>query len=142
MNANQVKPMNPLQLQLVHKTFTQVTPLAESASTLFYQRLFQIDPSLQPVFPQSSAGSQRWLQFIESAVKTVERGQSDYPFRSEVETEHCDAVGAALILALQQGLGPSFTGEARKAWLALFDHLAITTKNTAPASPSALGRAA
>ena len=49
-----------------------------------------------------------------------------------------EAVGAALIVAFRQGLGPSFTPEARQAWIALFDYIDETMKadGNRPTEPS------
>ena len=42
--------MNLEQIMLVQTSFVLVMPIAETAATLFYQRLFELDPSLRPMF--------------------------------------------------------------------------------------------
>ncbi|MFO7540315.1 MAG: hemin receptor, partial [Chloroflexota bacterium] len=42
--------MNQNQIQLVQESFEQVKPIANVAADLFYGRLFEIDPSLRPLF--------------------------------------------------------------------------------------------
>ena len=42
--------MTPHQKMLVQSTFAQVAPIAETAAALFYTRLFELDPSLRPMF--------------------------------------------------------------------------------------------
>ena len=42
--------MTPEQISLVQSTFAQIRPMAETAATLFYSRLFTLDPSLRPLF--------------------------------------------------------------------------------------------
>jgi hemoglobin-like flavoprotein len=43
--------MNPRQKELVQSSFAKVAPIADQAADLFYNRLFEIDPSLRPMFP-------------------------------------------------------------------------------------------
>src|SRR3954470_15756077 len=42
--------MNPEQIMLVQASFVLVMPIADTAAALFYQRLFELDPSLRPMF--------------------------------------------------------------------------------------------
>jgi hemoglobin-like flavoprotein len=42
--------MNQQQIELVQQTFALVEPNAEDVATLFYERLFALDPALRPLF--------------------------------------------------------------------------------------------
>ena len=42
--------MNATQIELVQTTFAQVEPIAVVAADLFYTRLFELDPTLKPLF--------------------------------------------------------------------------------------------
>jgi hemoglobin-like flavoprotein len=42
--------MTPEQIQLVQSTWTKVRPIQETAAQLFYDRLFELDPSLKALF--------------------------------------------------------------------------------------------
>ena len=42
--------MTPEQVQLVRSTFAKVATIKEEAAALFYRRLFELDPSLRPMF--------------------------------------------------------------------------------------------
>ena len=42
--------MNKNQIALVQTSFAQVLPIADDAAALFYTRLFELDPSLRPMF--------------------------------------------------------------------------------------------
>jgi hypothetical protein len=42
--------MSPEEIQLVRTSFKLVLPIAGDAATLFYGRLFELDPSLRPMF--------------------------------------------------------------------------------------------
>ncbi|MEP7189271.1 MAG: hemin receptor, partial [Roseiflexaceae bacterium] len=42
--------MNLEQIMLVQTSFVLIVPIADTAAALFYQRLFELDPSLRPMF--------------------------------------------------------------------------------------------
>jgi len=42
--------MTPEQIRLVQKSFEQLTPDVNVVAAMFYQRLFELDPSLRPLF--------------------------------------------------------------------------------------------
>src|SRR5690349_14879551 len=42
--------MDLVQIQLVQSSFASVEPIADTAAALFYSRLFELDPSLRPLF--------------------------------------------------------------------------------------------
>ena len=42
--------MTPQQKDLVQSSFEKVLPISEQAAALFYSRLFEVDPSLRPLF--------------------------------------------------------------------------------------------
>src|SRR5258708_16992543 len=46
------------QKQLVQKTWEKVLPISESAATLFYGRLFELDPSTRPLFTHTNMPDQ------------------------------------------------------------------------------------
>jgi hypothetical protein len=51
--------MTPAQKSLVQSTWNQVVPLADAAAIIFYDRLFEIDPSTKPLLRQSDMPHQR-----------------------------------------------------------------------------------
>ena len=42
--------MNPTQIKLVQDSFAQVAPISEQAAVLFYDRLFEVAPSVKSMF--------------------------------------------------------------------------------------------
>lgn len=42
--------MTAEQRELIQRSFAQVLPIADSVAKLFYDRLFEIEPSLRPLF--------------------------------------------------------------------------------------------
>jgi hypothetical protein len=41
--------MNNQEIQTLQQSFNLVEPIADTAASLFYGRLFELDPSLQPL---------------------------------------------------------------------------------------------
>ena len=126
--------MTPRQIELVRSSFAIVEPIADTAATIFYARLFELDPSVRALFPndltaqrkvlmQTLAVVVRGLDRLEGIVPAVEalgRRHTGYGVRSE----DFDTVGAALLDTLEVGLGDVFTAETRAAWTAAYGLLA------------------
>ena len=130
--------MTPTQKSLVQQTFAQLVPIADRAAALFYGRLFEMDPSLRPLFktPLELQGKKLMqmiglcvakldaLDEIVPAVKQLGRRHVAYG----VVDSHYDTVGGALLWTLEMGLGEAFTPDVRAAWAAVYDVLANTMK--------------
>lgn len=126
--------MDAEQIALVQETFKLVVPIKDVAAELFYNRLFEIEPSTREMFPDDVTEQGKKLMAalatvvsgltdLESIVPTVQGlGVSHVGYG--VEDWHYDVVGQALIWTLEQGLAEAFTDEARDAWLAAYTLLA------------------
>jgi hemoglobin-like flavoprotein len=138
--------MNNLQKVLIQASFSKVLPIADAAAELFYGRLFELDPSLRPMFRGDMTqqgkklmatlkvvvmGLDRLDQLI-PAVEALARRHVGYG----VKDEHYETVGAALIWTLQKGLGDSFTPSVASAWVAAYGLIAGVMK-AASAQPAA-----
>ena len=133
--------MNAQQITLVQQSFAQVIPIAETAATLFYDRLFILDPSVKALFKgdmkqqghklMSALGFVvKGLQQLETILPTVQalgKRHTSYGVRAE----HYQTVGAALLWTLEQGLGEAFTSEVRDAWAAAYSLLATVMQEAA-----------
>src|SRR5262249_56879330 len=51
--------MTPKQKQLVQNSWEKVLPISDSAASLFYGRLFELDPSTRPLFKHTNMPEQR-----------------------------------------------------------------------------------
>jgi hemoglobin-like flavoprotein len=130
--------ITPTQRRLVQETFGLVAPIAPKAAALFYQRLFDIDPTVRPMF-KGDIGEQgkMLMQALALAVKSLDRPDALIPVLQDlgrrhakygVTDAHYDTVGAALIWTLEQGLGQRFTADVRDAWVAVYGVVATTMK--------------
>jgi hemoglobin-like flavoprotein len=126
--------MTPVQIEHVRMSFALVRPISETAAALFYSRLFELDPSLKPMFKSDLRAQGRLLmQVLGVAVTSLDRLDALTPtIRAMgrryagygVETRHYDTVAEALLWTLEQGLGDAFTPAVRDAWVAVYGVLA------------------
>ena len=126
--------MTPYQIELVQSSFAKVIPIADIAARLFYDRLFELDPSLRSLFKSDMEEQQKKLMYslrmvvenlrnldrVVPGVRAMGARHAAYGVRNE----HYATVGTALIDTLARGLGAQFTDEVRKAWLAAYTLLA------------------
>ena len=128
--------MTPEQITLIQTSFAQVLPIADTAAALFYGRLFELDPSLKPLFKGDMHEQGRKLMtMIRVVVNGLSRLDQLVPAIQElgrrhagygVRADHYATVGAALLWTLGQGLGQQFTPEVEAAWAAAYTVLAET----------------
>jgi hemoglobin-like flavoprotein len=133
--------MTAEQKHLVRQTFAQVAPIADEAAAMFYARLFALDPSLQSLFAgDMTEQGRKLMRMIGLAVNGLDRLDDLVPVVRQlgarhvgygVQDVHYDTVAEALLWTLAQGLGPSFTPEAKAAWVAVYGVLASTMKEAA-----------
>src|SRR5262245_25963689 len=133
--------MNSQQIKLVQATWEQLVPIAAQAASLFYRRLFEIDPALLSLFKTDLADQgAKLLAVIGVAVAKLDRLDEIVPLVQAlgrrhaghgVEPHHYDAVGAALLWTLKHGLGTAFTPEVKDAWTVAYGTLAATMKAAA-----------
>ena len=122
--------MNSEQIELVRTSFAKVAPIADQAATIFYEELFERDPSLRGLFPEDMAEQRRKLMtMLGMAVNGLNdwdglrRIVADLGARHAgygVQPEYYPAVGAALLATLSLGLGEDFTTEVKQAWSSVY----------------------
>ena len=136
--------MNGEQIKLVQESFKKVVPIADAAATLFYGRLFDLDPALESLFKGDMVEQGRKLmQMIGMAVISLDRLEQVLPAVRALGARHArygvrekdyDTVGRALIWTLKKGLGEEFTPEAEAAWAGVYAALAGTMKDAQAAA--------
>jgi nitric oxide dioxygenase len=122
--------MTPDQVNLVQQSFAKVVPLSETAAVLFYDRLFEIAPSVKAMFPSDMTEQRRKLMAtLAIVVHGLGNLESILPAASALATrhvgygakaEHYPVVGAALLWTLEKGLGDAWTPELADAWSAAY----------------------
>jgi hemoglobin-like flavoprotein len=120
--------MTPRQQNLIKESFGMVAPIADQAATIFYARLFELDPSLQRLFAATDMEAQRknLMQTLTVVVKSIDKLDAIVPAVEALGRRHAGygvtpemfaTVGQALIDTLATGLGDAFTTETRNAWI-------------------------
>ena len=77
------------QIELVQRTFAVIVPIADDAAALFYRRLFEIDPSLRPMFKDDMTEQRKKLmQMLTAAVKGLPRLDRLVPVVEDLGRRH------------------------------------------------------
>jgi len=144
MPATRRAELTEQQKKLVRETFNRAERMADVVGLIFYKRLFELDPKLQPLFQHSIQEQSKKLMAtlkmvvdgldysheLVSSIRSLGRRHVQYG----VTEQHYDTVGEALLWALEKALGPEFTPEAHGAWLTIYNWLAATMKEAAAES--------
>jgi hemoglobin-like flavoprotein len=120
---------------LVTESFAKVAPISEKAAELFYNRLWEIDPSTKDLFKKTNMREQgrKLMQTLATAVGALHNLEAIIPVVEQlgrrhiaygVKKEQYDTVGQALLWTLEQGLGADFTPEVKEAWTKVYTLLA------------------
>ena len=125
--------MNPAQIKLVQDSFAKVAPISEQAAVIFYDRLFEVAPSVRAMFPDDMTEQRKKLM---GTLAVVVNGLSNLdavlPAASALakrhvnygaKPEHYPVVGGALLFTLEKGLGEAWTPDLAAAWTAAYGTL-------------------
>jgi len=133
--------MTPDQKTLVQESFKNVLPIADTAAKLFYQKLFELDPELKPLFKgDMEEQGKKLMKMIATAVNALDRLDELVPVVQDLGVRHVaygvkdkdyDTVGTALLWTLQQGLDDLYTPEVEESWIAVYGVLSSTMKSAA-----------
>jgi hemoglobin-like flavoprotein len=128
--------MHQADILIVKESFRKVAPIADQAAVLFYARLFELDPSLRPLFRGDIAEQgKKLMSMLGMTVAMLHRIDMVVPHLKDlgvrhagygVTEQHYATVGTALLWTLQKGLGPEFTPEVREAWTSAYSLIANT----------------
>lgn len=134
--------MTPEQKALVQGSFEKVAPIAEAAAEIFYNKLFELDPELKPLFKGDiKEQGKKLMAVLGTAVAGLDNLEQLVPVVQElgkrhvgygVKDEHYATVAEALLFTLEKGLGEDFTPETQEAWVTVYTILAdVMTKAAA-----------
>lgn len=131
--------------KLLKDSWRLVVPIMETASDLFYKRLFELQPSYRDLFPPDMAAQKRKLMvalafIVKSADWAADSWAEDvaqdddlflvvlalgrrHGVLYKIPEDAYPVVGEALMWTLHMGLGQAFTTQARAAWTKLYSLL-------------------
>jgi len=138
--------MNATQIALIHSSFEHLAPAAEALAASFYGRLFEIDPTLRPLFQHDIVLQGRkfmtMLVVVVRGLDTLDRLLPDVENLGRrhvaygVSDTHYETVEVALLWAIQDRLGDDWTPAVGEAWAAAYRLLADTMQRAARDVPS------
>ena len=118
--------MDSTQIKLVQDSFAKVAPISEQAAAIFYDRLFEVAPSVKAMFPADMTEQRKKLMAVLAVVvnglgnlKSVLPAASALAKRHVsygAKPEHYPVVGGALLWTLEKG-------EIAAAWTAAYGTL-------------------
>jgi hemoglobin-like flavoprotein len=136
--------MSPDEIRMVKESWAKVVPISEQAAALFYGRLFEVYPEVEPYFKgDMQAQGRKLMTMIDTAVGSLDdltpligaikaSGQRHAAYG--VTAADYDKVADALLWTLQQGLGSAFTEQVKGAWVTTYSALAAVMKAGAKAA--------
>ena len=136
--------MTPEQITLVQSSFERLGPDLPAMTALFYQELFERDPSLRPLFTTDMREQRvRFAQKLTEIVQTMPRLDELLTHTRALGARHVgygvraadyQTIGDALIAALAAVLGERFDAQTREAWVLAYNIVAETMLEGAAAA--------
>ncbi len=123
--------MSPDDMETIRRSFNKVAMLNGQVGLQFYDRLFALDPGLRTLFGDDIGHqADKLMATLGSAVRHLSNpavldaslkalGERHHGYG--VLDEHYATVGEALLSTLEVNLGPEFTPEVQRAWIALYE---------------------
>src|SRR6188472_1397992 len=127
--------MTPRQIDLIRTSWSAVEPISDAAARLFYDRLFESDPAIKRLFANTDMQAQRGIlmqtlallvsslddfELVVPVLEALGRVHAGYGVRQR----HYDTVEAALLWALDRGLGEAFDDETADGWATAYSAVA------------------
>ena len=123
--------MNKDAERLIRGSWMRLVPVRLTAAQIFYERLFEIDPSAKALFDGKPMHVQydKFAHTIDTLVQALDFPASiidDLQLLARrhvgygVHLEQYASVGAALLWALERSLGSEWTPEVHRAWGELY----------------------
>lgn len=125
------------QIKAIQKSFRLVAEHSDVAASVFYNRLFEIEPDLRGMFPSdlteqkqklmktlgvAVAGLERFSD-LELVLKQLGKKHADYGVREE----YYPIVGEALLWTLKNLLSAiDFDDQTEEAWIEMFEMISAT----------------
>jgi len=139
------------QRQLIKESWAKVVPIREKAAKMFYDRLFEVAPSVKPLFSETNMKKQglMLMDMLGKAVDSVDDLSAvvgplqDLAVRHleyGTTAEHYPVVGACLLWTLEQGLGKAWNDEVKEAWTAVYGIVSKVMLEAAQKSKKELSR--
>jgi hemoglobin-like flavoprotein len=136
-----MKTMPPDQLRLVRDSFESLRPIAGPVALLFYGKLFELAPSVRPMFHNDlTLQGRKLMDMLSAVVETLDDFESVRPRLEELGRKHAtygvrpeqyDTLTSALLWTLAEALGADFDAPTSEAWRTALGTISETMKSRA-----------
>ena len=123
-------PMTSEQVKAIQESFAKVAPISEQAAEIFYGRLFEIAPAVEPLFRgDMKEQGKKLMAMLTVVINGLSNLEAILPAASALAKRHVGygvkatdyaAVGEALLWTLERGLGEHWTPDVAAAWTAAY----------------------
>src|SRR5262245_40212237 len=140
--------MDAQQIEHVRSSYAALRGRHDQFATLFYDRLFAIDPDARALFSDIEIQKQSLMRTVDVIVENLDNTDVAVPFVSQLGQRHAtygvkayqySSAGAAWYWALDQCLGEDFSQDVKLAWTAAFCLLAKIMLDAPPPEKDNLG---
>ncbi|MGK7896604.1 MAG: adenylate/guanylate cyclase domain-containing protein [Xenococcus sp. (in: cyanobacteria)] len=118
------------QIKLVETSFNKLLPESDSLAEMFYERLYEVAPTVRSLFKGEVQERREKLWYIlQNAVDGLSDLEELIPkvqdfgrryIGHRVKDKDYESIGEALLWTLKQKLGHNFTPELQKAWISVY----------------------
>jgi len=125
--------MTPQQIESVRHSWAQVFPLRETAAQMFYDKLFELDPALRPLFKADlTQQAGKLFDTLNALVASLDEAGALQSVAAPLQRSHAgfgatpahyEAVCEALMWTLGASVGKGFTAPVRAAWVEAYSGL-------------------
>ena len=134
-----MEELTAADIRLIRQSFRTVVAHQQELTRLFYDKLFEVDPSLRQLFQIDSQATQsKFMRMLAIFVSLMEDttqlqdhaaklGQRHVQYG--VQPTYFDSSESALLWSLEKILGKRFTGPTRSAWYRLHQNIRIAATN-------------
>ena len=126
------------QRKLIRHSFTRLARRHNVIACLVFDRLFELDPTLRPLFPEDMRDSNRKL--METVALIVQRLDQPAALAAlarqlglRYDARHHAVFAQAFLWALRYGLVSGYSDEVERAWTRLFALLVALALERGPA---------
>lgn len=141
--------MTPESHQLVQESWARLAADPDAVARRFYDGLFELAPQTRALFAHTDLALQRrkLMQMLAEIVQMIDAPERSVPELAALGRRHVgygalashyDAVGAALLGALEESLGDAFTPKVREAWMETYRMIAAIMRRAAERMPGML----
>lgn len=148
MDRERKYDMKPEMIETLRNSFARIAARNVDVATVFYARLFELAPSVRPMFKEDlNDQKQKLMTALVQIVQMVDKPEQFTSYLTRMgerhaaygaKPEHYDTVGAALLWTFEQVLADEFSPEVREAWSTAYGAIAKIMCSATPPTETAV----